>query len=61
MPASSAEPVAGAIDHLDALTRRYTRHSCFYGGMYPQEQRECETRVTVRIRARRITLDAVHP
>jgi PPOX class probable F420-dependent enzyme len=50
----------GAIAHLDALTRRYTRHAYFYGGVYPNEQAACETRVICRIHARRITLDAIH-
>lgn len=50
----------GAEAHLDALTRRYTRHRHFYGGVYPVAQRDRETRVIGRIRARRITLDAIH-
>jgi PPOX class probable F420-dependent enzyme len=50
----------GAIQHLDALTRRYTRHPSFYGHVYPLEQRARETRVIVRIRPRRVTLDAIH-
>lgn len=50
----------GALDHLDALTRKYTRHPAFYGYVYPVEQRARETRVVCRIRARRITLDAIH-
>jgi len=50
----------GAVDHLDELTRRYTRHRCFYGHVYPGEQRTRETRVICRIHARRITLDAIH-
>ena len=50
----------GAVEHLDALTRRYTRHEAFYGCIYPVEQRERETRVICRIHARRITLDAIH-
>ena len=50
----------GAEAHADALARRYTRHDRFYGGVYPAAQRERETRVIVRIRARRITLDAIH-
>lgn len=50
----------GAVAHLDALTRAYTPHPCFYGHVYPVEQRERETRVIVRIHARRVTLDAVH-
>ena len=50
----------GAEAHADALARRYTRHDRFYGGVYPLEQRSRETRVIVRIHARRITLDAIH-
>jgi PPOX class probable F420-dependent enzyme len=52
--------VAGAVEHLDALTRKYTRHEHYYGGIYPESQRARETRVICRIRARRITLDAIH-
>ena len=51
---------AGAVAQLDALTRRYTGHPAFYGCIYPVEQRDRETRVICRIRARRITLDAIH-
>jgi len=50
----------GAIEHLDALTRRYTRHPAYYGFIYPLEQRDLETRVICRIHARRVTLDAIH-
>jgi PPOX class probable F420-dependent enzyme len=50
----------GALDHLDRLTRRYTSHDHYYGGIYPLARREHETRVIVRIHARRITLDAIH-
>jgi PPOX class probable F420-dependent enzyme len=50
----------GAIEHLDALTRRYTHHPRFYGFVYPVEQEGREQRVIVRIHARRITLDAIH-
>lgn len=50
----------GAVEHLDELTRRYTPHPRYYGHVYPVEQQARETRVTVRIHARRITLDAVH-
>jgi PPOX class probable F420-dependent enzyme len=51
---------AGALDHLDALTRTYTSYACFYGHVHPVEQRERETRVICRIHARRVTLDAIH-
>jgi PPOX class probable F420-dependent enzyme len=50
----------GAIGHVDALTRRYTRNPRYYGCIYPEEQRARETRVIARIHARRITLDAIH-
>jgi PPOX class probable F420-dependent enzyme len=52
--------IEGALEHLDALTRRYTSHPCFYGCIYPIEQQACETRAIFRIHARRITLDAIH-
>jgi PPOX class probable F420-dependent enzyme len=50
----------GALAHLDALTRMYTRHPAYYGHIYPAAQRARETRVICRIHARRITLDAIH-
>jgi len=50
----------GAIEHLDVLTRKYTRHPRFYGYVYPLEQAAREHRVICRIHARRITLDAIH-
>ena len=50
----------GALEHLDALTRAYTRHPRFYGFVHPAEQQGRETRVIGRIHARRITLDAIH-
>jgi PPOX class probable F420-dependent enzyme len=50
----------GALGHLDLLTRKYTRHDHFSGGVYPVEQQARETRVICRIHARRITLDAIH-
>jgi PPOX class probable F420-dependent enzyme len=50
----------GALEHLDELTRRYTRHPHFYGYVHPLAQRPRETRVICRIHARRISLDAIH-
>jgi PPOX class probable F420-dependent enzyme len=50
----------GAEEHLDSLTRKYTSHPRYYGYVYPTGQREHETRVIVRIQARRVTLDAIH-
>jgi PPOX class probable F420-dependent enzyme len=50
----------GALEHLDALTRKYTRHPRYYGCIYPAAQQARETRVICRIHARRVTLDAIH-
>jgi PPOX class probable F420-dependent enzyme len=50
----------GALDHIDRITRKYTRHPAYYGYVYPVEQRARETRVICRIHPRRITLDAIH-
>jgi PPOX class probable F420-dependent enzyme len=50
----------GAIEHLDELTRQYTRHPRFYGYVYPVEQRAAETRIICRIHARRVLVDAIH-
>ncbi len=50
----------GGREHLDVLTRKYTRHQHYYGGIYPAAQADRETRVICRIHARRITVDAIH-
>jgi PPOX class probable F420-dependent enzyme len=50
----------GALENIDKITRKYTRHPAFYGYVYPVEQRARETRVICRIHARRITVDAIH-
>jgi PPOX class probable F420-dependent enzyme len=50
----------GAVEHLDRLTRAYTAHPCFYGYIYPVEQRARETRFICRIHANKVTLDAIH-
>jgi PPOX class probable F420-dependent enzyme len=49
-----------AVEHLDAVTRKYTAHPCFYGHVYPVERAAREVRVIVRIHARRVTVDAIH-
>jgi PPOX class probable F420-dependent enzyme len=51
---------AGALEHLDQITRQYTCHPQYYGYIYPVEQKERETRLICRIHARKITLDAIH-
>ena len=50
----------GALDQLDRLTRRYTRHPSYYGCIYPDEQATRETRITCRIHANNVALDAIH-
>ena len=50
----------GALEHLDQVTRRYTRHPHYYGSIYPLEQQAQETRIICRIHATKITLDAIH-
>ena len=49
-----------ALEHLDEITRQYTRYSQYYGYVFPVEKRERETRIICRIHARKITLDAIH-
>jgi PPOX class probable F420-dependent enzyme len=51
---------AGALAHLNHLTRKYTRHPWYYGYVYPVEQAERETRIICRIKPKKITLDAIH-
>jgi PPOX class probable F420-dependent enzyme len=50
----------GALEHLNRLTRKYTRHPAYYGYVYPLEQAGRETRITCRIRAQAVTCDAIH-
>jgi PPOX class probable F420-dependent enzyme len=49
-----------ALEHLDQITRQYTRHPQYYGYVFPFEKKERETRVIYRIHAKKITLDAIH-
>ena len=51
---------AGALEHLDAITRKYTSHLQYYGYVFPQEKKERETRIICRIHAKKLTLDAIH-
>ncbi|MCG3212669.1 MAG: hypothetical protein FOGNACKC_06344 [Anaerolineae bacterium] len=51
---------AGALEHLDALTRQYTTHPGYYGYVFPVERQSQETRIICRIHATKITLDAIH-
>jgi PPOX class probable F420-dependent enzyme len=49
-----------ALEHLDELTRQYTRHDHYYGNIFPAERQSQETRIICRIKPRKITLDAIH-
>ena len=51
---------AGAVEHLDEITRQYTKHPYYYGNVFPVEQHAKETRVICRLHAKKITLDAIH-
>jgi PPOX class probable F420-dependent enzyme len=50
----------GAIAHLDELTRQYTDNPCYYGYIFPEEQRERETRIIAKIYPKKINRDAIH-
>jgi PPOX class probable F420-dependent enzyme len=50
----------GALKHLDAITREYTRHPKYYGYIFPKERQAQETRVICRIHATKLTKDAIH-
>jgi PPOX class probable F420-dependent enzyme len=51
---------AGAMEHLDKITRQYSNYPHYYGYIYPVEQQDQETRIICRIHATKITLDAIH-
>ena len=51
---------AGALEHIDAITRRFTHKQHFYGDVKPLEQRGRETRIIAKIKPIKITLDAIH-
>lgn len=50
----------GAEGQLDELTRAYTRHEQFYGGVYPASLRDRETRMVARLHPVAVHCDAVH-
>ena len=49
----------GAEAHADKLTQLYTGKQCFYGDIYPVEQKQKETRVIVKIEPIKVSLDAI--
>jgi len=50
----------GALEHLDRITREYTKHPQYYGYVFPEKRRLEETRIICRVHATKITLDAIH-
>ncbi len=50
----------GALTHLDALTRHYTDKHHYYGEIFPEEEKERETRIICKIKPSKISLDAIH-
>jgi len=49
-----------AEQQLNALTRAYTRHTHYYGEIYPLDQRNLETRIIARLHPRAVHCDAIH-
>jgi PPOX class probable F420-dependent enzyme len=49
----------GALGRLDASTRVNTRHPRYDGFVFPAEKQQQETRVIARIKAAKVTLDAI--
>lgn len=50
----------GALEHLDEITLHYTSKPCYYGHIFPEEQRAKETRIICKIKPTKVNLDAVH-
>ncbi len=49
----------GALEHLDEITQQYSDKP-YYGGIFPVEQREKETRIICKIKPKKVNLDAIH-
>ena len=49
----------GALEHLDKITAQYTTRP-YYGGIYPLEQREKETRIICKLLPHKVNVDAIH-
>lgn len=49
----------GAEAHADKLTQLYTGKQHFYGDIYPVGQKQKETRVIVKIKPVKVSLDAI--
>ena len=51
---------AGALQHRDELARQYSKHPCYYGHVFPIEQKAKETHIICYLHGNKITLDAIH-
>lgn len=51
---------AGALEHLDELTRQYTDKPRYCGHIFPEEQKEKETRIICKIKPTKVNFDAIH-
>lgn len=49
-----------AVQLVDRLTRAYTSHVHYYGGLVDLGQQQLETRILCRIHPTRVTVDAIH-
>jgi len=49
-----------AVRLVDRLTRAYTDHGRYYGGVVDSGQQQLETRILCRIKPTRVTVDAIH-
>ncbi len=52
--------IIGAMDHLNQVTQKYAPGKNYYGDIFPIERKEKETRVILKIKPRRIMIDAIH-
>jgi hypothetical protein len=50
----------GASEDLDEITRQYTDKPRYYGFIFPEEQRQRETRIICKLKPKKINLDAIH-
>lgn len=49
-----------ALEQLDEITRQYTDSPQFYGYIFPEEQRERETRIICKIKPIKVNRDAIY-
>lgn len=49
-----------ALEHLDKLTKKYTKYTEYYGNIYPLEQKLKETRIICKLKPVKVFRDANH-